>query len=86
MSMNIMVNEWMLKKKNTLRRIWKRECDKVWTLGAEKKYLNLSTLMYDFIESFWCLILRTHMVTTWDNILHEKGRARIAMPYTLVLL
>ena len=53
---------------------------------GERKYLNLSTLMYDFIESCWYLILRAHMIAIWDNTLHEIGGAMIAMLYTFVLL
>ena len=48
---------------------------------GRKKYLNLDILRYDFIESCWYLILRANMVTTWDNTLHEKWEAMIAMLY-----
>ena len=67
-------------------RILKREYDKTWTIGGEIKYSNLSTLMYDFIESCWYLILRAHVIIIWDNTLHEKGGVRIVMLYTFVFL
>ena len=52
----------------------------------ERKYLNLNTLMYDYIESCWYLILKANMPAIRDSKLHEKGGAMIAMPYRFVLL
>ena len=71
--------------------IWKREYDKAWTIGEERKYLNLSTLMYDAIESCWYLILRAisfllHLTLIHDYNSYPIVNCLIALVSCLILL